>query len=567
MKHIYTCLIPFLILNNITAQKKLDWDIVPPLKMKAVVTGSFGELRANHFHTGIDFGTQQTTGHPVYAIDAGSVSRVFVSPTGYGKAVYIDHDNGYTSVYCHLDGFAPVLQQLVTEMQYARESFAIDHYFKRGEVVFRKGDVVGRSGNSGSSGGPHLHFEIRETREQKPVNAHFLNIALNDSVAPHVEAICIYPLDDDGMVNGKATPLYLPVVLVNGTYQPKGNMAITASGSVGIGVETLDYYTDSWRKCGIYSVSLSANGELVFESRLDVLSFDHQRYINTHIDYARMKTTGKRIQKSFVDKNNLLQFYTTNSRRGAVAMVAGKTYDFRYNIVDPQGNRSVVTFKIAGQAKTGFLPPFRPAVADASEPYMVATDGFQASFPANSFYTDVPALFSVEPNTGVGIGSHFRVLDETIPIHRNCEIIIPITDAHRSQKGLCGARVVNGKIVYAGGKRSGNTMALQSREGGVYTLAADTVAPTVRLLNVPQGRNYSNRKEIRIEIKDNFSGIKNYHCLIDGAWQLFEYDAKNSVIIGFFDKMRIQKGIRHELKVTVTDNAGNKGYLKLHIVY
>ena len=555
-------------INNIDGQTKIDWDLRFPLDIKATVSGSFGELRSNHFHAGIDFTTNQTVGLPVYAIDEGFVSRIFVSPLGFGKAVYIDHPNGYTSVYGHLDAFAPEMETIVTNLQYSKESFNIDQYFKAGEIPVKKGEKIGNSGNSGSSGGPHLHFEVRKTEGQKPVNAHLLNLLIKDDVPPHIEAICIYPLDDDGKVNGKNEPLYLSAVMSNGQFRLKDNPTVTASGNIGIGVETIDYYTGAWRKCGVNSISLKADDVEVFRSQLDILDYDKQRYINSHIDFAMLKRKGKSIQKSFVDINNQLDVYTTNSERGAIEMIAGKEHNFRYTLTDPSGNVSVLTFKIKGVAKQPVSgASFRPANISATQPFATEIDGFEVKFPANSFYTDVPVMFSVEPNEGVGLGNYFQILDETIPVHNSFEITIPIAEEFRNIKGLCGAQISKNKLAYAGGKISDSNMIISTRNAGIYTLAVDSIAPAIRLLNIPQGRNYSNQKSIRVEIKDNFSGIRSFRCTIDGNWQLFEYDQKNNVLIGYFNKFRITKGQNHKLEITVTDGTGNVKKFGTDIVY
>ncbi len=222
---------------NSIGQKKDEWDFQFPLGIEPVVSGSFGELRANHFHSGVDFATQGRIGLPVFAIDNGHISRIVISPVGYGKALYIEHSNGFTSVYAHLNDFAPKIESIITNLQYEKESFAIEQYFRPGEIVVKKGEVIAYSGNTGTSGGPHLHFEIRETEQQKPVNVHFFNLPVKDDVSPHIEAVCIYPLDDNSTVNGKNTPLYIPAVFSQGQFYLKGNPKIQAI--LGLGLKQL----------------------------------------------------------------------------------------------------------------------------------------------------------------------------------------------------------------------------------------------------------------------------------------------------------------------------------------
>ena len=555
------------IFTFLNAQPKNDWDITFPLNIPAVVTGSFGELRSNNFHSGVDFATNQTIGLPVYSVDDGFVSRVFVSSGGYGKAVYIDHPTGYTTVYAHLDEFSPEMEKFVNNLQYRRESFNVDHYFKAGEMPVTKGEIIGKSGNTGSSSGPHLHFEIRETATQKALSPHFFKLPIKDDIPPTIQAICIYPMGDSSEVNGKNEPLYIQVVSADGQFNLNNNPTITASGNIGIGIEVIDYYNNRRGKCGVYSILLLADNQRVFQSKLDGVLFDQRRYLNSHVDFARQRTTGKWVQKSFVDANNRLNIYTTNRQRGIVEMLPDSTHTFKYEVTDPAGNVSTLSFNIKGVEQQPEVPSFRPMRLSAFLSYSTEIDGFKVNFPANSFYTDVPAHFSVEPNTGLGFGDYFKILDETIPIHKNYEITIPIPDDLKGKKGLCGARINKGKLVHVTGKVSHGDMVITTREAGTYTLNVDSVAPTIRLRNTPQERNYTNLKEIRIEIKDDFSGIKSYRCTLDGKWQLFEYDAKNHVLIGTFDKMRIEKGKRHALVVKVTDNAGNERTFSTNIVY
>ena len=565
-KYIILILTLLQVFFNIYGQKKIDGDFRFPLDIPANVSGSFGELRSSSFHAGIDFTTNQTVGQPVYAVEEGYIARVFVSSGGYGKAVYIDHPGGHTTVYAHLDKFSTNIEKFITDLQYKKESFNIDHYFNPNEMPVKKGELIGKSGNSGNSGGPHLHFEIRETASQRPLNPHFMNFPIKDNVPPIIEAICIYPMDDESDVNGKNEPLYLPIIASGDNFKFKNNIPVSASGLIGIGVEVTDHYSDSKRRCGVYSIILYAENQNIFESRLDALVFDNQRYMNSHIDYERKIKTGKSVQKSFVDINNKLNIYKTNHLRGAVEMIPDKIHVFKYEITDPAGNISIFTFQIKGVEKQPTSASIRPMKLSASQPYTTEIDDVIINIFSNTFYTDVPAIFSVEPNNGIGLGSHVQVLDETIPVHKNFEISIPIPDELKNTKGLCGARINNDKLVYAVGKINADKMVISTREGGTYTLTADSIPPSIKLLNPPQGRNYSNQKEIRVEIKDNFSGIKSYRCTMDGKWQLFEYDAKNNVLIGYFDKMRIEKGKKYLLEVKVTDNLGNEGVFSMNIV-
>lgn len=547
-----------------------DWNFRFPLDIEAVVSGSFGELRSNHFHSGVDFTTQGKTGLPVYCIEDGYVSRIAVSPTGFGKALYIDHPNGYTSVYAHLESFSSSIEKFVLELQYSHESFQINEYLQPGELAVKKGELIALSGNSGGSSGPHLHFEIRETSQQKPLNVHRFGLPTKDDKPPYIQSVSIYPLTPNATVNGKKSVLHLPVIFYSGRFHLKGNPSIEAHGSIGIGVETFDYFSNSWRKCGVYSIRLSNNGDLVFQSKVDGFLFSDTRYLNSHLDYREMILTRRKIQKSFLDLNNQLNIYDTNENRGVVNITPFSENNFEYMISDASDNFSFLSFKIVGTPSPSLnITAFTPSSDELITPkdsYQWEQDGYKIHFPANSFYTETVPNFKVI--NGSSLSSRIQVLDNTIPIHRYFDLSMPIPPNYIAQKGLTGAYVdASGRLTYVGGRTEDHYLVVSGREGGVYTFAVDTLSPTLRLKNPPANQDYSNRSFIKIHISDDFSGIDEYRCMIDGKWALFEYDPKNSELIGFFKYISIDKKSRHELIITATDQLGNSATLKSTFIY
>jgi murein DD-endopeptidase MepM/ murein hydrolase activator NlpD len=569
----FTIICTFLITLPISliSGKYPKWDYRFPLDIPAVISGSFGELRGGHFHSGVDFATQGKTGFPMFSIDHGYVSRISVSPVGFGKAVYINHPNGYTSVYAHCEWFSDKIEEVATNLQYEKESFAINEYFEAGEIPVRRGEIIAYSGNSGSSRGAHLHFEIRETTDQRPVNVHFFNLPVKDDVPPHIEAICIYPLDEHSLVNGKNEPLYLPAVFHSGRFHLRGNPSITASGTIGVGIEAIDYFTGSWRKCGVYSIQLDVDQQQWFRSQMDGFLFSQTRYLNSHIDFARRLKHNQVIQKSFLDINNQLDIYTTTPERGRVKMVPGASKQFQYQVKDAAGNRSELSFTIQGTEPLRLAALANTPKTEKINPkkaWSTSISNFKVHFLENSFYTEIPANFELLPNNGTGIGKHFKVLDESIPVHQFFEITIPIPSEHLNNKNITGARIgANGRLIYTEGTRKGNNMVLRTRDAGIYCLTIDKTPPVLRLKSIPQNRNYSNRESIRLEMQDDFSGIASYRATINGEWMLFDYDPKNNELTGFFRNLRISKGSKHTLEVTAIDNSGNETSLKTDFTY
>ncbi len=532
---------------------------VKPMKLKPSVSGSFGELRSNHFHSGLDLTTNQKTGYRIYASDKGHVSRIKVSPYGYGKALYIDHEGGYTTVYAHMERYSERIDSLVMDEQYKQKSFAVELFFKPGEVSIERAEVIGYSGNSGSSGGPHLHYEVREQASQKPINPLLFRDDIADDVRPQVQGMKLYCLSDDASIDGQRKDKYLPTVFYDSTFYPKGTKTFSANGKIGVGVQVLDYFTDSWRKCGISIIDLYMNDTLVYNFHIDKFSFAETRYLNSHIDYAEKIRSGKVIQKSFVEPNNRLSLYGKKNTYTAIVKQGDKK-DFKYVIEDFVGNRSIVEFTITGEAP---LPP-APAIdnnllaVDYSKAFSIDTLGLKVNIPANSLYTNAHLFIHKEEKDGL-IAPIYYMGDRHTPLHRAMTVDIAIPDSLlKYGDKLCMAGISSSDKTYSlGGKLTNNRLSTSTRSFGKFTIAVDTIAPVIKLRKAPANNNYSGRNSIEVIISDSFSGINDYECLIDDQWALFEFDAKNARLTGTFKHIPFLKKGTHELKVNVTDNKGN----------
>ncbi|MFW5754445.1 MAG: M23 family metallopeptidase, partial [Marinilabiliaceae bacterium] len=535
------------------------------------VSGSFGEVRSNHFHSGLDLSTYGKNGFPVFAADTGYVSRVSVSSGGFGKALYIDHPDGYTTVYAHLEKFCPHIDSVVTNLQYKHESFPLNTTFDPEEFPVSRGEVIGYSGNSGSSGGPHLHFEVRETKGQRPLDPLAFSNPVKDDIRPQIKGIMIYPLSEDAIVDGNPDPKYYPCVFYDGAFHLKHNPVIEAGGRIGIGLEVIDYYTGSWRKCGIHSIDLKMNEQPLYNYTMKGFYFHNTRYLNSHIDYAEKKKNHRTIQKSFVDPYNPHELYQVGPDRGEIKPAGDKTYWFGYTVRDVSGNTSTLNFRLKGTSPQNSADDEQnenQLMIDPSKPYSYEEDGHSVSFPSESFYREIRAGFHVRESDRSLSGTVFSVLDETIPVHKRYDIRIPIPSELETD-GLCGAVLPEkGDPEYAGGQAEGTHFVIKSRSGGDYILVRDTVPPKIRIKNKPSGRDYSRRDKLVVRLKDDFSGIDQYHATINGKWALFEYDAKNDQIICYFDKVPFLKaGNEYDLVIEATDQAGNNEKLKTRFSY
>nr|MDA3822039.1 M23 family metallopeptidase [Bacteroidales bacterium] len=267
MKKILLLFLFNVISSTIFSQAKVDFR--PPLDIPLILSGNFGELRSDHFHSGIDIKTQGITGHKVFAVDSGYVSRIKVQAGGYGKALYINHPSGYTTVYGHLSDYNLKIGNFVRDQQYNKESHSVDIYLKPGDIIIQKGELIALTGNTGSSAGPHLHFEIRKANKQIPVNALFFNLPIKDDIHPVFKKIAFYPRDEKAEINNSNEVLQLDLTVRKDTFRISNKKELKVFGSIGIGVEIYDYLNGSRNRCGIFSLELILDGIRYFYSEMD----------------------------------------------------------------------------------------------------------------------------------------------------------------------------------------------------------------------------------------------------------------------------------------------------------
>ena len=290
-----------------------------PLDIPIQLSGNFGELRPNHFHAGFDIKTQQKEGLNIYAVADGYVSRIKISIYGYGKAIYITHPNGYTSVYGHLQKASGTIQDKIIELQYDQKSYEIEAFFKPNEILVTKGQVIAISGNTGGSEGPHLHFEFRENKTENALNPLLFGLNVKDTKKPAVSSLMVYPIDNESVVNSSKRPIALNLTLqADGTYVSE---KVLASGKIGFGITTSDYDDVSFNNNGTYKTQVSDNGKTIFSYEFDKIAFEEARFINAFIDYDRYKKMRNRVQKLFMKNEYNLANIKSNINNGILNIV------------------------------------------------------------------------------------------------------------------------------------------------------------------------------------------------------------------------------------------------------
>jgi hypothetical protein len=545
---------------NISAQQKNHPKnyFRSPVDFTITLSGNFAELRNNHFHSGIDIRTF-ATGKKIYAIADGFVSRIKVSANGYGKAIYIDHPNGYTSVYAHLNRYNKTINEFVKAHQYNKKTFEFDINLSKDRFPVKKGEVIAISGNTGSSAGPHLHFEIRDTKSEHPINPLFFGFKIKDTTPPKIFNLYVYPMDSLSSVNGKNTRQKFPVTYYNNAYHLKGDPKVILSGSIGFGLQTNDYLDNTWGKCGIYNMKVKVNDSLITDYTFNEFSFDESRYINSHMDYALNINEKRRIHKCFRETNNRLSVYNYFSNNGIYNFKAGTRFKIDFLAYDT--NNNLAKLRVYAQGKNHakvFKQPEYSQLLSCTNENTFQKEGIELKFPDNSFYSDIKFKYSVSPDS-LYLSDIHSVHKNTTPVHKYYTIAIKPNKAISDENKLfIGSLEKDGKISNVGGIYINGWVKSKTRTFGNFAIVLDTIPPSVKSKTNFKLKNLSVRERISFSIKDELSGIKSYKGKIDDKWVLFEYDAKNNHLFYTFDKKRLLPNRKHQLVLVVTDKVGNK---------
>ncbi|MCK0109881.1 M23 family metallopeptidase [Flavobacteriaceae bacterium S0825] len=523
-----------------------------PLDVTLVLSGTFAELRSNHFHSGLDIKTQQREGLKVYTAAAGYISRIKISHWGYGKALYITHPNGYTTVYAHLQKFAPKIEAYIKKLQYEKESYEIEVFPKITELLVDTDEVIAYSGNTGGSGGPHLHFEIRDNKE-RPINPMLFGIDVKDSKRPMILGIYAYPIGQDSHVNNINEKTKLRIVPTNdGDYTTE---AIDAFGKIGFGVVTYDQQDLAANKNGVSNIQAFYNGNKNFEIDFKRFSFSETKHLNRLIDYAHFKEEKSRIQKLFVEKNNPLSMYNNVVDDGYIIAEDSTASVYKLRVSDYKGNDTWVTIPISGKKSNTIKSKPRKTTQHfvyADQSNVLEKDNISVYIPSNTFYDDFFIDFDAKNDT-------LTLHESTVPAQKNFTISFDISRYQEKDKDkLFIARKIGYKdfVTYSSTKRKGNILSSSTKTLGTYTLSTDVDSPKIRPINFQDGKWLSKYRYLKMKITDDVSGIKNYRATINGKWILMEYDyKKNSLIYDFNDN--IISETKNNLKIIVTDNVGN----------
>lgn len=523
-----------------------------PVTIPIILSGTFGELRSNHFHSGVDIKTQGKEGIPIVAAADGYVSRIKVKQYGFGKALYVNHPNGYTTVYAHLQKFASNIQKHVKKTQYKKESYYTGDIFPTEEMFpVKKGEIIAYSGDTGSSMGPHLHYEIRDTKTENIINPMLFGLHAEDTRKPSIEKFMVFPLDSSTTVNNSNEKTIIPIKKIEkGKYVAE---RFTAHGTIGLGINVFDRLNDAANKNGIYSLEMNVNGQRVYYHDLETFSFAESKYINLLIDFEHYGKYRKKFQRTHRIEKNTLSLYENLINEGKLLIEPQHSYNVEIIAKDYKGNTSSLRIPIKGERFEGAIQP-----KDTTDYKIVAAnfnkfqqENVTIAFPKNTFYHDCFIDFSVQDSIA-------KIHEPTIPLDKRFTLTFNTSHLTKEQKEqVYIANVTKPKKPrHVNTKKKENKVYTNQKTLGSYTLLFDKTPPTIKTINFSEGQSTEKHKTLKVKIRDTESGINDFRATIDGEWVLMEYNHKKGILTyDFSDKKLV--GSKHIFKLAVSDNVGN----------
>lgn len=509
-----------------------------PMASPVELSAGFGDLRPNHFHMGIDIRTGGRENLPIYAIQDGYVSRLKVSSVGYGWVLYVAHPNGYTSVYAHCNKYAPSIQDFYLDTSAALQQNEVDLLLAENKIRVKKGELIAFSGNTGGSSGPHLHFELRDTKSEHALNPLLHGFQVSDSGQPMLSGIRIYAIDPNGYEVPTKSVAVMLGQLQHKVILPAG--FLREGDRIGLALQVEDYFAKAGRTLGLFSAEVWTENTGHFAFELDEIDFDDARYINTHHDHAYAQLSKKKFQKLFKTRYNPLTIYPYEGM-GAFDIKAQDSLQFSIMLRDVNGNESqhqlwvyCPSQKQAAQTTYNLTTHWLP-----TEAYFYEVGPWQLHIDSFTFFEPVRKSLDLAEK---------RIATSQVQLAKPIALSCQLKDtlhAHRYFITMNGAVL---PTTFKDGKLLSSSKTL-----GTFGLRIDEVAPTIQ----NQGNNKLdtlNNGAWSWLVKDDFSGIASYSCWQNAKWVPAYYDAKNKVIKAQFQVPFVAGTV---LEIRVKDAAGN----------
>jgi hypothetical protein len=539
-------------------------DFQSPVAFPLKLSGTFAELRPDHFHGGLDIKPlrQGVQGDAILAAAEGYISRIIVSAHDYGNAVYVTHPNGYTSIYAHLQRFTDDVAAFVLQKQYSNKSFELDELLENARFPVTKGQQIGYLGTTGSSFAPHLHFEIYETETNRFVNPLFFGFEVADKIPPFLQLLKVYTLNQRHET--LTSQEFSVKKITNDNYTLPNPLLEISAERIGLGLKAYDLLTGTSNFNGIFAMDIYVQDSLIFNFEMDKYSAKATRYINAHLDYEHFILKNGYIHRGYRLAGNPLPIYKKLANDGVIKLYEQPQ---RVRIVcrDFAGNATQLNFAVkraAGETRENrtfnYLLPY-------DEASLVRREGVEVYFPKNCFYENVYAHFLTDLNRSEDVFSVTAHLHEpTVPIHTPFEIrLLPNRNFPKKWANkLYIAQCKNGGSRYIGGKWQENWLTAEAKSFGDFTILLDTLPPKIRAIDFNGAAKPSRR--LAFKITDAETGVRSYSMWIDGEWVLARYDAKLQMLVHQFEE-RLIAG-QHSVEVIVTDKRLNTAIFKQNFI-
>ncbi|KMQ66877.1 metalloendopeptidase [Chryseobacterium angstadtii] len=520
-----------------------------PLNIPMQLAANFGAVRSNHFHMGLDLRTNSQENLSVLAAADGYVSRIKVERYGFGNAVYITHPNGYTTLYAHLNTYYDKLDEFVKERQYKEEKWEQDITFSPGQFPVAKGQLIALSGNTGGSAGPHLHFEIRDTKTEECINPLLFGFNIPDSISPTISGFywydrrfSTYEPGANGVAVKKAGGLYTTDVVQ------------VSSPTISLAIKAVDKANQGFN-LGIYHAELLMDDRLIYSFSIDQVSYDDTRDINGCIDYTRFTRDKMSIQHLSSLPGMTLKNYSQPDLNGLITLQDEDIHNIEIVLKDVNGNTSRLKTKIRLNKTSDKVSPSGKVVMP-NEGKTITTENAEISFSKNAVYDAVNFQMSEKssPNAD-GISNTIILQSPYIPVRDDYTLKIKpnrkLTGEEKGKAIVLFDYASDTKVIK--GKWDGDRMEVQFNRLGTATLLLDQSLPSVS-----QGwkdGTLVNSSTLRLSGKTKIGDIVSFRAELDGKWLRFAR-VKDDFVYVFDEKCPKASGL-HTLKVTTINTAGN----------
>ncbi len=515
-----------------------------PIDREPVITGNYGEIRPNHFHAGLDFSTDVFLNLPIKSVADGYVSRIKISSVGYGKVLYITHDNGYVSVYAHQKKYAEKIDAYIKLEQLKQQKNEIELFPKPNDLPVKKAEIIGYTGNSGSSTGPHLHFEIREEKSEIPINP-LLVYDVKDNVMPTVTSIGIYNTSDTNNIRLETLE---PVKISNEKMTLSKTTIVLDGNAFAIGFSGYDVASGNSNKNNIYEAKVKLDNKVIYHHQLNYISFDNGRYVNVFSE----KVNGQKLQKCFTPTCYDIAIYKNLINGGKMLLPDTLKHTVELIVNDEKGNTKSVLFLVKAKRLINYINTNTIFNTFCNEEFKLKEGDFEIVIPRGSIVNDM--LIHKRTYIKAPIGGGIELGNKDVNVIRAFKMGLKINNPIKQKESKL-VMTVNGDAI--GGQFQDSWLRAESKSFGTFNYIYDTIAPTITF-SKSKKKKTPITNFIHFTISDKLSGIADYNVYVNDVWQIAEYDAKTQTVTCYLTEA---PKANNSIRIEVTDKVGNKTVL------